>query len=265
MPKFSATNFDAAFVNLAHRQDRREHMERELARVGIQADRFEAFKPDDFPEPERVKVMRARTPGAIGCYYSQISVIARALKSGRNILVLEDDVFFCDDLPERLRYIEDYLPTVDPEWDVFSLGGCFHAPPDTRGWHKDDHLGREFDRTRIPRIMRVYGSWFTFAYFVRAESAQRVLAALDSNLEQSWGIDHNFITLGDKLRCYCFVPGCAFQIDGKSDIGDGNTIFSGFYALGPHVFKKTMGEFDPNRHDWARGNAAREAPVRRRR
>ena len=255
MPAFNKADLDACYINLAHRQDRREHMERELARVGIKAERFDAFKPEQWPFPDRVKVMQARTPGAIGCYHSQITVIARALSSGRNILVMEDDVLFCDDLDDRLRYVEEFLPRVDPQWDVFSLGACFHVPAE---WHKNDELGRDVESTAVARIKRVYGSWFTWAYVVRAESAEKVLKALDSNLEQSWGIDHNFITLADKLRVYCFVPGMTFQIDGQSDIGQGITKFSDFYkhpTLGPYIFQKRMDQFDAARYDWTRGGA----------
>jgi len=87
---------------------------------------------------------------------------------------------------------------------------------------------------------------------VRAESAQRVIDLLEGNLAQSWGIDHNFITLGDKIRAYAFVPGMTFQRDGQSNIGTGMTLFSHFTKMGPYVWQpRSMHDFDPDKFNWA--------------
>lgn len=251
MPRFNWADTDVRYINLAHRTDRDELMRAELDRVGIVAERFEAMTPDAYQGDERkVATMRARTPGAIGCCISQMNLIALAVYLPQNVCILEDDVIFCDDFNERMRYIEDRIDAIDPEWDVFSFGACFHLPGDDRQWHLSDHLGRDFDHTSDPRIKRVYGSWFTYAYVVRAESAKKVLDLLDENCHRSFGIDHNFILLGDRVRAYCFVPGIAFQRDGQSDIGNGITHFSHFRRLGPYVFQPRMAEFDPVTFDW---------------
>jgi GR25 family glycosyltransferase involved in LPS biosynthesis len=251
MPRFDWQNTDLFYVNLDNRQDRDLHMQRELALAGLSATRFNAVRPDAWVGPEhKVHAMRRRTPGAIGCHLSQMMVIRKAVESGRNVCVMEDDLLFALDIHDRLKYVEDHLDALDPNWQVFSLGACFHIPAE---WHKNDHLRRDVEPTSDPHILRIYGSWFTWAYVVRAEAASDVLYHLYDNMQHSWGIDHNFILLGDKLRNYCFVPGMTFQIDGRSSIGSGMTMFSEFMKLGPWVFTKRMSDFDPVGFDWTGG------------
>ena len=242
------TGADAYFVNLAQRPDRRVLCEAELARVGLPAERFEAMTADDYRgTPQGLAAMLARPQrGAIGCWLSQRAVLQRGIDANRSVLVLEDDVMFCDDLRERMRYVERVLPAIDQEWDVLSLGGCFHVPGI---WHKKT-LDRDVQVTSDPRILRLYGSWFTWAYLVRRESLAKVADLLDWILPHSHGIDHSFILLADRVRSYCFVPGCSKQRDGKSNIGSGDTIFSSFSMLGPYWFQPRAEDFDPGAFDW---------------
>src|SRR3990167_4472585 len=164
-------------------------MEREPARVGAEAERFPALRPDAYDgPPDRIAAMLARPQrGAIGCWLSQRAVLMLGLELGgeRDVLVLEDDVEFCDDLGERIDYCYDRLLVVDPEWDVLSLGACFHVPA---VWHAADAIRRDAEPTLDPRIVRVSGSWFTWAWIVRRGSLERVVSVLDEGLAVSWGV-----------------------------------------------------------------------------
>jgi glycosyl transferase, family 25 len=77
-------------INLAHRADRRDAMQRELGRVGWTAEFFPAISPTDsdgFP-----------SVGARGCFLSHLGVLKEAAKSGaRRLVVLEDDLNFVSD------------------------------------------------------------------------------------------------------------------------------------------------------------------------
>ena len=160
--------------------------------------------------------------------------------------VFEDDVVFCDDLKERLDYIETHLTW---DWDIFWLGGTFHCNPPV--WHKDT-IGRDAERTTDKHIFRTYGIWSTYAYFVNGPSIRKVLKLLDDNIHQAYGIDHCCILhLEPVLKTYCMVPGCAWQRDGLSNIGTGVTTFSHFKQLGPYVWTDRMGDFEPDTYDWA--------------
>jgi len=69
------------YINLAHRQDRKVEIERELDAFGLSYERFEAIS----------------TPGcgSIGCSYSHLGVLKLARERGyRNVLIFEDDFQF---------------------------------------------------------------------------------------------------------------------------------------------------------------------------
>lgn len=237
-----------SFINLDHRKDRLKLMKQELAKVGITAERFKALKPvdciDKLIPANRVEVMRKRTPGAIGCHFSQVGIMLKALALGKHAFVMEDDLIFCDDFKERMQIVDDFLK--DREWDIFWLGGTYHKIPT---WHKSGHpqlpeckctLGKDYEPTEKREIVQTYGCWSTYAYIVNAKSLEKITRMLDEKIHLSMGIDWLFILLGPQLKTFAFVPGCVRQHDGKSDIGDGNTYFSHFNKLGPHWFESKM-------------------------
>ncbi len=253
-------NLYPAFVNLDHRLDRKIHMEKELAKAGVTAVRLRGMLPSEYiGDEKKVNVMRRRTPGAIGCHMSQIKIMERALLEGKHAFVMEDDLIFCDDFQDRLKYIDEFTKT--HPWDVVWLGGTFHVNPPH--WHtgkNPDLLGttmrRDAELTDDPRMIRTYGCFSTYAYIVNVESIERILKLLDEHVHESMGIDWLFIKLQPQLKTYSFVPGCVKQMDNKSDIGKGYTIFSGFAKLNGTIEKskywwqKRMGDFDPLAFDW---------------
>jgi GR25 family glycosyltransferase involved in LPS biosynthesis len=250
-------NLYITYVNLDHRSDRRKKMELELRRAGLKATRQKALLPQEVKvSRDKIQVMQKRTPGAIGCHYSQVECMKKGLAQGKHIMVLEDDLVFCIDIQERLQYIERFLEGKD--WDVFWLGGTFHVNPSQ--WHKKGHCPdlqqckcsnrKDVQLTSDPRILRTYGIWSTYAYIVNVKSTDKVLKLLDEHVHESMGIDWLFIRLQPQLECYSFVPGCVKQYDNKSDIGKGMTNFSHFAKLGPYWYQETMHDFDPSTYNW---------------
>lgn len=250
-----------SFVNLDHRKDRLEHMQVELARVGLQAQRTRGRLPHEFWYRNDVDKMKVRTPGAIGCYFSQISIMEEAMKQGQHAIVLEDDLVFCSDFQKRLEYISNWLD--GKEWDVFWLGGTFHSPA---YWHPigpsgfanvSANLGYDVKPTEDQRIVRTYGAFSTHAYIVNKDSIDKVLKKLNEFLPNSIGIDHNFIYWQARgITSYAFVPGCVKQLDNISDIGKGMTNFSGFAQLNGNFensrywFQDKMEDFDAENFKW---------------
>jgi len=228
-----------SFVNLDSRPDRLDHMTQELARVGLRATRTRGPLPSEWlGDPARVETILSRTPGALGCWMGQTAVMWEALRRGQHAFVMEDDLRFCSDFHERLAIIEEFMAV--ELVDVFWFGGTYHSQAE---WHKD--LGRDAKETEHPRIVQTYGAFSTFCYLVHRDAIAAILRGLDARLPHSPGIDTTFIEMQPFLRAYAFVPGCVRQIDNRSDIGDGDTIFSGFAALGPHWFQERMGDFTP--------------------
>jgi len=238
------------YCNLSHRKDRNDHMIKELNRVGLFAERFEGLRPADVKDKivpaHRVRVMQNRTPGAIGCHFSQVKMMERALEKGKHAWVMEDDLKFCHDLKERLAHIEGFIANHD--WDIIWMGATFHVGPPW--WHKGAPLRRDAECTEDPRMMRTYGCFCTYSYIVNKDSIQKVLDGLDGWLEKSMGIDWAMIQMQPNLNTFSFVPGCCKQYDNQSDIGKGMTIFSGFKKLGPHWWAGNMDDFNPNTHNW---------------
>jgi len=245
----------ARYINLSHRKDRLAHMINELDRVQLSAERFEAIRTANHQwDAEKYGVMLRRTPGAVGCFESQLAVMKEALAADKSAFVMEDDLVFCSDIKERLDYIETFLNKQE-SWDVLWLGGTVHINPPW--WHTGtnrdlpgSNLGRDAETTEDPRMLRTYGAFSTHAYIVNKDSIEKVNSMLDSIMHEAMGIDWAFIKLAPQLKCFMFLPGCVKQYDAVSDIGFGITKFSGFAMLGPYWWADKMEEFDPATFDF---------------
>lgn len=101
------------FINLDHRTDRKQHVEKQLRSVGISS-------------PVRFSAIRLPN-GAIGCGMSHL----RCLEHARNnawdhVLIVEDDIQFLD--PSLFVNQINALLHNQKEWDVLLLGGN-NVPP----------------------------------------------------------------------------------------------------------------------------------------
>lgn len=95
------------YINLDHRQDRRERIEKTLADAGLTAERFSAIKNEEC--------------GAIGCSYSHARVLEQFLKTDKDFCILfEDDFVFTDPEDVEIR-IKQLLRCADT-WDLVMLG-----------------------------------------------------------------------------------------------------------------------------------------------
>lgn len=249
-----------AYINLAHRKDRREHMEKELERVGIKAERFEAIStkgPEWNKEP--YLTMFNRTRGAIGCYLSMLSVMKIALEQKKHAFILEDDVHFCQDFTERLAHVDEFL--LDHQWHIFWFGALFHCGPPY--WHTGRNpllmrscLGYDAKLTDDPNIIRTFGCFSTHCWLVNRDFLEEVIARFESVINESIGVDFSAIMLQPQLLTYTYVPGMAIQIDNMSDIGQGMTVYSGFSKLNgtkensAYWFQEKNEDFNPLSFNW---------------
>jgi glycosyl transferase family 25 len=106
------------YINLDHRKDRKEHVEKELTSIGIHKDnihRFNAIKLNN---------------GAIGCTMSHIKLIQTAKDNKLPyIMICEDDIQFTD--PNLFKTQINGLLSCENEnedWDVILLAGN-NLPP----------------------------------------------------------------------------------------------------------------------------------------
>jgi len=261
------SNLYASFVNLDSRPDRLAHMNEQIKRVNLPITRTRGIPWREVEaNREDIDVMLKRTPGAIGCHFSQMSVVREAYNQKKHALVLEDDVIFCEDINLRLEYIDLWADKND--WDIIWLGASFHVNPPF--WHPQGYskmspncsanLGYDAKVTDDPHMIRTYGAFCTFAYIVNYKSMDKIFALFDRHLKTSIGIDWLYIKLQPQLKCFSFVPGCTRQMDNRSDIGNGDTIWSGFlklngtYENSAYVYQERMTDFDPTKFNWNEAN-----------
>jgi len=150
--------FDRVFIiNLASRQDRRQEMTEQLARIGRylqpgKIELFEACRPEStggFP-----------TIGARGCFESHLRVLSQAKRLGLNsVLILEDDLNFSADYLQLQAAVVDALRSQD--WSIFY-----------GGYRVDRPLPKEGTLATWPP-----GSLITCAHFIGLKGAAIALAA----------------------------------------------------------------------------------------
>ena len=101
------------YINLSNRLDRKEHVEKELAKIGIQFERFNAIKLPN---------------GAIGCSMSHLKCLQTAKEMGwSHVFVCEDDIQFLD--PELFKnQLGHFLKNHTDDWDVLLVAGN-NMPP----------------------------------------------------------------------------------------------------------------------------------------
>ena len=108
-----------SFLNLDCRPDRLIHIQNELKRVGINAERTKGKLPQEFNlNDPKIQVMKNRTAGAIGCHYGQVEIMQKALDAGKHAFVMEDDCILCSDIKERLDISTEFLS--DKDWKALS-------------------------------------------------------------------------------------------------------------------------------------------------
>jgi glycosyl transferase family 25 len=101
------------YINLEHRVDRKEHVEKELNNIGIKGQRFNAIKMDN---------------GAIGCSMSHLKLLQEAIKNKLDhILIVEDDIKFLN--PDLFKsQFNKFIENHGNNWDVILLAGN-NMPP----------------------------------------------------------------------------------------------------------------------------------------
>lgn len=108
------------YINLDHRVDRKEHVEKQLVNVGLNGfQRFNAIRMEN---------------GAVGCSMSHLKLLQTALKKDyEHILILEDDITFLD--PELFKvqlntFFKEHSKKEqqNSSWDVILFAGN-NMPP----------------------------------------------------------------------------------------------------------------------------------------
>jgi glycosyl transferase family 25 len=175
------------YINLAHRTDRREQIEKELERSPWPVQRVEAVHVPDY--------------GIVGCGLSHIKTLRMFLESPHDhCIIFEDDFQFTRPLEE--------LSVPGVEWDVVMLGGnVLSQGPYTRD------------------LNQVYDAQTTSGYMITKnfakillENMEEGLALLQKTRNRIYSLDIYWKKLQPMSRWYIFNPKFGKQRPSYSDI-----------------------------------------------
>lgn len=113
----------AYYINLAHRTDRRASMEAQFSRLGIEATRIEAIRPDDLTPSDHARYLaeglyHRLLPTELCCNFSHLAAIESFLATGELV-----GAFFEDDavLSNRLSALLDAVDQEGLPCDILRL------------------------------------------------------------------------------------------------------------------------------------------------
>lgn len=196
--------FDAiAYINLNHRKDRNAHILKELSRLNVNKEKIIRFEGNFIP-----------FNGHLGCVMSHIDVLNWAIEQKlNNILILEDDCYFIDDVKFIDATIDFFLKIVK-KWDVFLLGGYYE----------------KIEKNAFPYIDRIRKSLRSHSYVVNNNyfdtlknnylSSAELLKKYTFHFEtKDFPLDKHWALLQDRDFWYASNVLLTAQIEDFSDIG----------------------------------------------
>jgi GR25 family glycosyltransferase involved in LPS biosynthesis len=184
------------YINLEHRNDRKIHVEKQLNKIGLKGERFNAIKMKD---------------GRVGCTLSHIKCLENAIERNLDhIFICEDDITFTK--PNVLKKnLDKFLNDDKISWDVCIIGGN-NLPP--------------YEKI-APYCIKISRCQTTTGYIVKnhyfktlLENYKMGLLKLMKNPNNHFyfAIDKYWFQLQEKDNWYLIVPLTVVQLEGFSDI-----------------------------------------------
>jgi GR25 family glycosyltransferase involved in LPS biosynthesis len=183
------------YINLDHRTDRKQEMERELDDFGLSYERFPAFYNQQ--------------NGGVGCGYSHIEAlkIAKA-REYKSVLILEDDFTF---LVSKNQFEQGLRELAKIEYDVCMISYNLH----------------ESKETDNPIFKKVIKAGTTSGYIVRSHYYDKLIDIwncaipeyLTTGMHWIYAIDVVWYRLQEQDSWFCFEPRMGKQRPSYSDCG----------------------------------------------
>lgn len=198
--------FDKIYcLNLERRPDRWEESTKVFKNLNLSVDKFPAF------DGQTIDLGYGKPyNGDIGCGISHIKVLKSAIENKlKNVLILEDDVMFSDNLLEIFQKVTLELPD---DWDILFFGG--------------NHQGGALKISE--NIARVYNTYTTHCYAINSKCFETIYKHMVSKIEyvlncgykldECVAVDYYMAQLHRKLNVYSVYPNIAWQRESYSDI-----------------------------------------------
>jgi len=188
------------YINLEKRTDRKLHVEKQLANIGLEGIRFNAIEMEN---------------GAIGCSLSHLKCLEMAKKNEWDeVMIVEDDITFLDP-PLFKKTIYNFFDR-HKEWDVLLLGGN-NIPP----YQNIDDC-----------CIKISHCQTTTGYIVKKHYYLTLIENIKTGLNHLlreptkhffYAIDKYWLKLQKKDKWYLLIPLSVVQQPGYSDIEKKNT------------------------------------------
>jgi glycosyl transferase family 25 len=189
------------YINLAHRTDRKKHIEKELNKLS-----------PIYSNIERIDAVKHRNGGK-GCGLSHIKALETAKKRNwKNVLIVEDDLIFKPQT-NPVSYLNNTLNELNGNFDILMLSGNIYKISNT-------------NKTNLSKPIKVQT---TSCYLINnhyydklidnfTESCNNLLDTKENTNYNKWAIDQNWSKLQEKDNWFIFNPTLAYQIEDYSDI-----------------------------------------------
>ena len=188
------------YINLAHRNDRKEHILFELEKCGVDSSKI-----------HRIDAVH-RTPGALGCGLSHIKALTEAFSHSEwnTVLILEDDFTFRSD-----SEMNNKIKQLCTSHSYFDVGLLSYNPEFVK--YRD---------TNIPSIKKIIYSQTASAYIIRRHYIPTLLQNMKAatyDMERFGKrhencIDIHWAKLQPSGHWYSIFPAIGYQYDNYSDI-----------------------------------------------
>lgn len=184
------------YINLERRPDRNEQCIEELNKHNVIAERFNAIDGNLL-----VNNNWKHSMGNLGCVNSHLNLIKKAKENKyKNVLILEDDVVFDDNIEDRF---EKYYKQLPYNWDILYLSG-----------NHNQHDGYMLEMIS-DNIGKCHLTYTTHSFVVR-ESMYDIIIDRLSKAENP--VDVEYTKIQKICNSYTFYPGITTQRVGYSDI-----------------------------------------------
>lgn len=194
--------FQSYVINLPERLDRRQDMEKQLRKIGWQAEFFPALRPTEtggFP-----------SIGARGCFLSHLAALKHGGALDQHILLMEDDLSLVQDFSLRWREVFEELEA--KEWSLFYPGHVLQQAP--KGL------------SLVPPSLGIVCSHFLM---INRSAVFQIIQGLEAILQRPPGhpeggpmhVDGAYSTIRQQkpwLQTYVYFPSLGRQRPSRSDI-----------------------------------------------
>jgi len=185
-------------INLEKRVDRWKECEKEFKKHNLSVKKFSAI------DGNLLYPIEGLNSGQVGAIHSHKSLIEYA-KSNKldNILILEDDVEFHDNLQELFSV---FIEEVPKDWDMIFFGAN----------HSENNIWMREPLIRVTNhVFKIIRSYANHCYAVKNTVYEKLIFTLEKKSKPS---DVLVSDIQSELNCYLFRPHLAWQRPSYSDI-----------------------------------------------